>query len=135
MENKWKFYETLDLDEDFNRIDTRDFHGYTKSIVNETYTRFYDIVKKYRTDNPDSCYTLDELKQTLDTLFTQSGGAGKWRMLAFNKNKQTYDWRCKYINIYRLKSNCFVITTNLDEELITKSMVKDGVNQEHLSHH
>lgn len=135
-QNKWPHYKNIDwLDTKFNlfSVDTRDFHvGYTfdepktlNKIIKET---------KYRTR---FFYTLEELKETLDYLFVESGGEQEWRFLSVEFNdKRLYNWNLKYLRIYRIdfnhSSEPMFIICNSNKIALTKAMLKAKIVKEHL---
>lgn len=136
MDNKWKPYFELNLDSDFTRIDTRDFDGYTGDMKDEE-TKLYVLEqsKRYNLDNTETIFSLTELKEALDKIYKESGETVKWRLLTFNKSKETLDWRFKYLNIFKLAEDKFVISNQHDVSLLSKQMILNGINREHLNAH
>jgi hypothetical protein len=138
MENKWKPYSQLDLAFNLTRIDTRDFHGYNDDCSDKEITEIFSKVKKkYRDDNSDTCFTRHEIEHYLDKMFIESGGKVGWRFLSFLGDKRSGSWIFKYINIYKLKEDCYIIEgkQNNDAILLSKSVIEKGINKEHLSAH
>lgn len=135
--DKWKPFLDLTFDQNLTRIDTRDFHGYEDTCGNsiEMSNTLRKIKLKYRTDNEDTNFTKIEIQETIQQLFDNSGGAVEWRMLAFKGDKRTNTWNCKYLNIYKLQEDCYIITVENPEMILSKSLIKIGINQEHLNAH
>lgn len=132
--DKWIEYTKLDLKFNLTRIDTRDFHGYNDDCSNKEMKVIFDKIKlKYRDDNEDSCYTEQEIKDYINKLYIESGGKANWRFLSFLDNKKC-GWIYKYLNIYKLKENCYIIEGKQNDKaiLLNKSTINKGINKKHL---
>lgn len=138
MQDKWIIYSELDLESNLTRIDTRDFCGYNDSCEDEVMSKILvAVVKKYRSDNEDTCFTKEQIKDSMDKIYVESGGQKKWRMLTFLGDKRSGSWIFKYLNIYKLKEDCYIIEGKQNEVaiLLSKSVIEKGVNKEHLGAH
>lgn len=138
MQDKWIPYSELDLEFNLTRIDTRDFHGYSDDCSDDEMKAIFEKVKqKYRDDNTDTVFTKQEIKDSMDKIYTESGGQKKWRMLTFSGDKRSGSWIFKYLNIYKLKEDCYIIEGKQNDNsiLLSKSVIEKGVNKEHLGAH
>lgn len=138
MEDKWKPHDELDFNFNLSRIDTRDFHGYNDNCEDSEMKSIFEKVKqKYRDDNSDTCFTKEEIEKNIEKLYAESGGKVKWRFLSFLGDKRSSSWIFKYINVYKLKDNCYIIEGKSpnDAILLSKSVIEKGVNMEHLNAH
>lgn len=138
MQDKWIPYSELDLESNLTRIDTRDFCGYNDNCEGEEMSKILaSVVKKYRSDNEDTCFTKEQIKDSMDKIYVESGGKKKWRMLTFLGDKRSGSWIFKYLNIYKLKEDCYIIEGKQNEVaiLLSKSVILKGINKEYLSAH
>jgi hypothetical protein len=136
--DKWIPCKGLELTSNLTRIDTRDFNGYNDDCSDEQMSNTLSKIKvKYRSDNEDTCYTLDEIKFYLNKMYTESGYNVKWRFLSFIGDKRSASWIFKYLNIYKLKEDCFIIEGSQNDValLLHKSTINKGVNLEYLNAH
>jgi hypothetical protein len=134
----WIPYNKLDLEFNLTRIDTRDFHGYNDDCSDKSMIEIFEKVKKkYRDDNPDTCFTKQEIKDTVNKIYIESGGKAKWRMITFLGDKRSGSWIFKYLNIYKLKEDCYIIEGKQNETaiLLSKSVIAKGINKEYLGAH
>ena len=108
----WKHYTEIDFSDNnyykFN-IDTRDFHC--------------------------ACQTSkDELLLTIDRLYKESGGKGRWRYLELDSpSKGVGNWQLKYLRIFRVEDG-FIIC-NSDNYALSKEVLSSKVDREFLHHH
>jgi len=138
MQDKWIPYSELDLESNLTRIDTRDFCGYNDSCEDEVMSKILaTVVKKYRSDNEDTCFTKEQIKDAMDKIYIESGGHKEWRMLTFIGDKRSGSWIFKYLNIYKLKEDCYIIEGKQNDNsiLLSKSVIEKGINKEHLNAH
>ncbi len=111
MEDKWKPYNQLDLNLNLTRIDTRDFCGYNDNCEDKQMSEILSaVIKKYRVDNKDTCFTEQEIKDSVNKIYIESGGKVKWRFISFLGDKRSGGWIFKYLNIYKLKEDCYIIS-------------------------
>lgn len=138
MIDKWIPYSELDLSFNLTRIDTRDFCGYNDNCEDVEMSKILaTVVKKYRSDNEDTCFTEQQVKDSINKIYIESGGKKKWRMLTFLGDKRSGSWIFKYINIYKLKEDCYIIEGKQNDNaiLLSKSVIEKGINKEYLSAH
>lgn len=138
MQDKWIIYSELDLESNLTRIDTRDFCGYNDNCEDSEMKSIFEKVKqKYRDDNSDTCFKKEEVEKNIEKLYAESGGKVKWRFLSFLGDKRSGSWIFKYINIYKLKEDCYIIEGKQNDNaiLLSKSVIEKGINKEHLSAH
>jgi len=133
-QDDWVFYKDIDFDcVDFNRfnVDTRDFYcGYSKSNNDHDDIKTLSLSKNQH----KFFHTKEELIGLLDRLFEESGGVGKWRMLQLKSNdSRVLNWRMKYIRIFRIDTNVFVVC-NGDNIALNKDVLSNKVDQEYLCH-
>ena len=131
-QKEWVFFKDIEWeDPKFNKfnVDTRDFCcGYTWSKPHQDISTLAKYPQKF-------FHTEQELKQTLERLYEESGGKGKWRMLSFEPpHKHSQGWALKYLRIFRTDQGLFVIC-NVDEIALTKELLTREINQEYLGHH
>lgn len=123
-QDQWVFFREIDWECPNNNrfnIDTRDFHsGYRWS---DTSHKDWSTIQKY----DRFFFTKDELVETLERLFIDSGGEAEWRFLSLD----TYPmgWKLKYLRIYRTDLG-FVICD--DEHKALKKEIFEGKIREHL---
>jgi hypothetical protein len=137
--SNWKYYEDVDFSDQniarFN-IDTRDFYcgTQTKEEVKE-----YDRGKVVELDTsiidkyPINKYyhSEQEVKDTIERFWRESGGDGEWRMLSLkSQNKNVRNWNLKYIRIARTQKG-FLICNNYGA-IISKNDLSEPVDNEHL---
>lgn len=104
---EWKKYNLADFEnKNINQyhLDTRDFHILESEDINKH--KDYHTLKLYP---KRFFYTAEEVKQLIEKLFIESGGEGKWRMLAM---KGIGNWGLKYIRIYRYDLGLLVCDSN-----------------------
>jgi hypothetical protein len=137
IENIWKPYNTLDLDFRLTRIDTRDFHGFNCECMvtdglGESYLKARD---KYRNDNIDTVFTKQEIKDNINKIYLESGGKCKWRCLTFKGDKRSKSWIFKYLNIYKLDTDKYIIEGKQGNNaiLLSKSVILKGIDLEYLN--
>ena len=138
MQDKWIIYSELDLESNLTRIDTRDFHGYSDDCSGDEMKLIFEKVKqKYRDDNSDTVFTKQEIKDSMNKIYIESGGKVGWRMLTFLGDKRSGSWIFKYINIYKLKDDCYIIEGKQNDNaiLLSKSVIAKGINKENLNAH
>lgn len=138
MEDKWKSHNELDFSFNLTRIDTRDFYGYNDNCEDSEMKSIFEKVKqKYRDDNSDTCFKKEEVEKNIEKLYAESGGKVKWRFLSFLGDKRSGSWIFKYINIYKLKEDCYIIEGKQNDNaiLLSKSVIEKGINKEHLCAH
>lgn len=123
-QDQWVFFREIDWECPNNNrfnIDTRDFHsGYFWS---DTPHQDWSTIQKY----DRFFFTRDELVETLERLFIDSGGEAEWRFLSLD----TYPkgWKLKYLRIYRTDQG-FVICD--DEHKALRKEIFEGKIREHL---
>lgn len=84
-------------------VDTRDFH-----CLADTTPHDIEMPKELLTEDRRYFFTLEEIKAIIERLFTESGGARKWRILEFNI--PTGCWELKYLRFYKF-GNDFISCT------------------------
>jgi hypothetical protein len=126
-EKEWVPFQEIDWnDPNFNHfnVDTRDFHcGYRFEPKSH---KDLSVLVKY----PEFFYTEEELKETIQRLFNESGGKAKWRMLTV---KGYENWQLKYLRIWR--TDLGFIICNCEHYALKKSVLQLPVIQEHLGTH
>jgi len=138
MKDKWISIKELDLDSNLTRVDTRDFCGYNDDCKSGEMKDIFEKVKlKYRKDNEDTVFTKEELKSSLNQIYKESGGQKKWRLLSFVGDKRSGSWIYKYMNIYKLDEDCYIIEGKQNDNaiLLSKSVIAKGVNKDYLNAH
>ena len=98
---------------------------------------FEKVKQKYRDDNSDTVFTKQEIKDSMNKIYIESGGKDGWRMLTFLGDKRSGSWIFKYINIYKLKDDCYIIEGKQNDNaiLLSKSVIAKGINKENLNAH
>lgn len=133
--SEWIFFREVDFDDEtilkFN-IDTRDFCcGMMRSEDEITPLEEFALLLK----KPDEyIHSKEELLETLNRLFEESGGEGEWRCLILDSSnhKGSDNWGLKYLRIFRYKHG-FVVC-NSENYALRKDFLGCPVNQELLNH-
>jgi hypothetical protein len=131
---QWVKFTDIDWNDPNNNrfnIDTRDFHcGYL--FKNETRADL-PILMKYKSR---FTFTTQELKDTINKLYIDSGGEGEWRLLNLKSNdSRVRYWNLKYLRIERITDDKFIIC-NSEHKAIPKQFFMDyEVDMEHLYKH
>ena len=76
----------------------------------------------------------DEIKGFLKGLETITGGEGSWRMMNFKGIKAGYGW-FKYIRMYRVKGDYFVVCDNINVPVDRSLMTEDNLIERDLLNH
>jgi hypothetical protein len=128
----WKHYTEIDFSDKnyykFN-IDTRDFHCGCQTLEDiDEPLKVFEALKK----NPNKfVLSKDELLLTIDRLYNESGGKGRWRYLMLDSPcTRNGNWRLKYLRIVRFEDG-FIIC-NSDNYALSKEVLSCKVNQDHL---
>jgi hypothetical protein len=128
----WKHYTEIDFSDKnyykFN-IDTRDFHCGCQTLEDFVEPlKVFEALKK----NPNKfVLSKDELLLTIDRLYNESGGKGRWRYLMLDSPcTRNGNWRLKYLRIVRFEDG-FIIC-NSDNYALSKEVLSCKVNQDHL---
>lgn len=126
--SKWIPFREIDwLDSNNNRfnIDTRDFCC-SYSLSNEPHPD-YERLKKYPSR---FFYTEEELKYNIERLYEESGGEKEWRcLMLISDDIRVNNWHMKYIRIFRLEDNNFIIC-NSEYQALPKNLLSCDVNLE-----
>jgi hypothetical protein len=135
MKNNWINYNEIDFfDESIKayHIDTRDFFCATNDFSPKI------LGVKHLKNRTQYFHNGKEIKDLIDRLFNESGGAVKWRMLTLcNEGKRyTGNWQLKYIRIYRLEYGLLVCIEHNDVFTpLSKQILAYKVNQKYLFAH
>ena len=134
--SNWIYIDDIEVTDKVNTIhcDTRDFHcSVREDKIDLRDTRYPEITRVLHKDK----YLIhqDEIKGFLKGLETITGGEGSWRMMNFKGIKAGYGW-FKYIRMYRVKGDYFVVCDNInvpvDRSLMTKNNLIERVLLNHI---
>jgi len=131
---QWVKFTDIDWNDPNNNrfnIDTRDFHcGY--SFKTETRADL-PILMKYKSR---FTFTTQELKDTINKLYIDSGGEGEWRLLNLKSNdSRVRYWNLKYLRIERITDDKFIVC-NSEYKAIPKHLLNEcSVDIEYLNKH
>lgn len=129
--NEWQHFRKIDWnDPKFNifNVDARDFHcGY---LFQDKPHEDWSKLKKC----PDFFHTVDQLKELIERLFSESGGEAEWRMMDLDYNDpRVKNWNLKYLRIYRTELGFMVC--NSSHTAISKRILSAPVDQKYLHTH
>lgn len=98
LTDNWVPFDTIDYADGSIKeihLDTRDFHAIRHYEYSEGLPDFYKLKNQ-----PDRFYFKpNEVRELFSRIYTESGGAGKWRFLTLKG--YGYDWSLKYIRCFR----------------------------------
>ena len=135
MENKWIYLDDIKITDDLNAIhcDTRDFHCLLQSKkINLRDRRYPEITKVFYKENYH--IKTSDIKTFLKNLETMSGGKGTWRLLSFDRSKikEVSGWDYKYLRIYRIKNDSWVVCVRENEPILYQELNESTIDKEHL---
>lgn len=121
-QDEWVFFKEIDFEcPNFNRfnIDTRDFHcGY---IFEDSSHKDINTLK-----GKNFFHTLEELKETLERFYEESGGKDDWRF--FSLESYGKSWELKYLRIFREEDG--YIICDLDNKALNKDILQGKIDKE-----
>ena len=133
--SNWTYIDDIEVTDKVNTIhcDTRDF---CCSVREETIdlrdARHPEITRVLH----KSEYLIHEssIKPFLKNLETITGGKGSWRMMNFKGIKAGYGW-FKYIRMYRVKRDYFVVCDNVNIPVDKSLMTEENLVERNLLNH
>ena len=133
--SNWIYIDDIEVTDNINTIhcDTRDFHcSVREDKIDLMDTKHPEITRVLHKDK----YLIhqDEIKGFLKGLETITGGKGSWRMMNFKGIKAGYGW-FKYIRMYRVKEDYFVVCDNINVPVDRSLMTKDNLIERVLLNH
>lgn len=129
----WKPFQEVDFEDQTilqYHIDTRDFYCKTNNypLISVGDKINWEKITKY----PERFYfTLEELQYFINRIYKESGEEGEWRMLILDIPRGE-NWNLKYIRIYRIVNNIFIICNKdsyaLKQEILDAKVVTEYLN-------
>ena len=121
----WIYIDDIEVTDKVNTIhcDTRDFHcSVREDKIDLRDARYPEITKVLHKDK----YLIhqDEIKGFLKGLETIKDGNEIWRMMDFKGINDGYGW-LKYIRMYRVKDDYFVVYNNVNVP-VDRSLMTEG---------
>ena len=122
--SNWIYIDDIEVTDKVNTIhcDTRDFHcSVREDKIDLRDARHPEITKVLHKDK----YLIhqDEIKGLLKGLETIADGNEIWRMMNFKGINAGYGW-LKYIRMYRVKGDYFVVCNEVNVPMDRKSFIK-----------
>ena len=133
--SSWIYIDDIEVTDKVNTIhcDTRGFHcSVREDKIDLRDARHPEITKVLHKDK----YLIhqDEIKGFLKCLETITGGKGSWRMMNFKGIKAGCGW-FKYIRMYRVEGDHFVICESDNIPVDRSLMTEDNLVEKRLLNH
>lgn len=133
--SSWIHIDDVEVTDKVNAIhcDTRDFCCLVKEeTLDLRDSRHPEITKvKYK---EEYLIRQDEIKPFLQRLETITGGKGSWRFMNFKGVNTRLGW-FKYIRIYRVRKDLFVVCEGSDLPVVWSMMSEENLIEKHLLNH
>ena len=129
----WIYIDDIEVTDKVNTIhcDTRDFHCSVREDKIDLRDAGYPEITRAKYSNAYFIHQ-DEIKGFLKRLETITGGKGEWRRMAF---KSFGGWWFKYVRMYRIKGEYFVVCDQDNVPVMWELMRKENLlNKEYLNH-
>ena len=131
--SNWIYIDDIEVTNNVNTIhcDTRDFHCSVREdktdSSNERHLEITPVLHNYLIHQ-------NEIKGFLKNLETITGGKGSWRMMNFKEINAGYGW-FKYIRMYRVNEDYFIVCDNVNVPVDRTLMTKDNLIEGDLLNH
>ena len=133
--SNWIYIDDIEVTDKVNTIhcDTRDFHCAVREDKIDLRDARHPEITRVKHNNAYFIHQ-DEIKGFLKGLETITGGKGSWRMMNFKGIKAGYGW-FKYIRMYRVKDDYFVVCDNVNVPVDRSLMTEENLIERDLLNH
>ena len=131
--SNWIYIDDLDVNNSVNQIhvDTRDFHCLLKDDHLDLRDAKHPEITRVL-HNQEYLLHESKVKEFIKNLETITGGKGSWRMMNFNNVPTKLGW-FKYVRLYRVRGEYFVVCEGSDIPVIHSLMNSENLQSKYIN--